>query len=203
MNSNLVVVAVICVLVLVQLAPMVECRVEPASGHTYGDTCGALDLAGVGIRKKGPIKVYSVALFADKAACQKECKDPSSDKFDWFCASPSSKEIVLKMCRDVGTDKMASAIGDAIGSRMGGKDAAALNQLKSAMQSGFDKTGGAKAGTKLTFKSAKSKLSLFINGQQQTECSSATLVKAFYGTYTDKNAVSPTLKADFKRWLSS
>lgn len=178
-------------------------RKEPSSGHTYGDTCGSLDLAGVGIRKKGPIKVYSVALFADRAACAKECVDPSSDNMNWFCDSDSNKEIVLKMCRDVGTEKMASAIGDAIGSRMGGKDKAALNQLKGAMTAGFEKTGGAKAGTKLTFKSQKSKLSLHINGKQQTECSSSALVSAFYGTYTDKNCVSPSLKADFKKWLAS
>ena len=65
---------------------------------------------------------------------------------NWFCDSGASKEIVLKMVRDVGTEKMTSAIGDAIGSRMGGKDKAALNQLTTAMHAGFEKTGGAKAG---------------------------------------------------------
>ena len=192
--------ALICLLVF---AVLTSARKEPASGLSFGDTCGSLDLAGVGIRKKGPIKVYAVALFADKAACKNECSDPSSDNLNWFCDSGASKEIELKRVRDVGTEKMTSAIGDAIGSRMGGKDKAALNQLTTAMQAGFEKTGGAKAGTKLTFKSQKSKISLHINGNQQTECSSSALVSAFYGTYTDKNCVSPSLKADFKKWLSS
>ena len=188
------------IIIMIFLAPLVECRVESASKHSYVDKCGNLDLAGLGIRKKGPIKVYSVAMYADRAACMKECVD--HDKFDWFCTSPSPKEVVIKMCRDVGTEKMTKALGDSIGSRMGGKDPAALNQLKIAIQKGFEKIGGAKAGAKLTFKSQNSKLSLSINGKQQTECSSAALVKAFYGTYTDDNAVSPTLKADFKKWLS-
>ena len=72
--------ALICFLVV---AVLTSARKEPASGLSFGDTCGSLDLAGVGIRKKGPIKVYAVALFADKAACKNECSDAHRPLHGW------------------------------------------------------------------------------------------------------------------------
>jgi hypothetical protein len=201
MNVALCIALVLCVLVVIASA-----RVESASKHAYADSLSGLYLAGVGIRKKGPVKVYSVGLYVDKKECVKNCGDPFNKNFGSKLADSSyAKELILKMARDVTADKMANAIAEVVGGRMGGKDSKQLEDLRSAMENGFAKSGGAKTGCCLSFKSLRSKLIFSINGKKQVEVGSAVLVRAFLNTYVDQNCVSPGLKSDIcetvKGWL--
>ena len=109
-----------------------QARVEPASKSVFSDRRDGLELAGLGIRKKGPVNVYSVALYAAKAPCMRECKNCDRNKIATKLAQGNyAKEIVLKMSRSVGAEKMAVAISDAIAPRMKGKDTVVLNRQRS------------------------------------------------------------------------
>ena len=171
-------------------------RVEPVSKSVFYDKKDGLDLAGLGIRKKGPVNVYSVALYAAKAPCMKDCNSCDKSKIATKVSQGNyAKEIVLKMSRTVGAEKMAIAISDAVAPRMKGKDAIVLNQLKQAMTTGL--SGGCKKGTLLSFKTpSKHRMIFSIDGKTQADLNSDALVSAFLNTYVDNKCVSPTLKAD-------
>jgi hypothetical protein len=191
----------VAVLVL-NLFSVTMARVEPASKTVFSDKKDGLDLAGLGIRKKGPINVYSVALYCAKGPCVKDCGSCDASKLAAKVADGNyAKEVVLKMSRNVGAEKMAGAISDAVAPRMKGTDMGVLNQLKEAMSTGM--SGGCKTGTLLSFKApSKSKMIFSINGKAQADLNSAALVRAFLNTYVDNKCVSPTLKSDLCTTIS-
>ena len=195
----------IVVIILGTLYSLAQGRVEPAGKAVFADKKDGLDLAGLGIRKKGPINVYSVALYAAKAPCVKDCNNCEEYKMPAKVAEGNyAKEIVLKMSRSVGAEKMAGAISDAVAPRMKGKDMVVLNELKEAMSAGL--SGGCKTGTLLSFKApSKTKMIFSVNGKAQADLNSAALVTAFLNTYVDSKCVSPTLKSDLcttiRGWL--
>ena len=55
---------ILCALAL-YAAPALA-RIEPATKISFADTRNGQKLVGVGVRKKGPIKVYGVGMYVDK-----------------------------------------------------------------------------------------------------------------------------------------
>ena len=100
--------------------------------------------------------------------------------------------FVLKMNWKVGSQKMANAIAESVGSRCSSQED--VQQLKSVLSAG---DYSAKKGTVFQFDCQKQDgIRISVNGKQVTKelVGSSELSEAFCKTYMDDNTVSPTLK---------
>ena len=113
----------------------------------------------LGVRYKGPIKVYAVGEYADGT-------------------------YMLKMSYGVGAQKMTSALADALKPRC--DDAQSIEAFEACLLKGLP--NGAPKGTTMTFKTGGA-LSVAVNGKAVGSIGSKKLATAFANIYCDKNAV--------------
>lgn len=92
---------------------------DKATGIPFASALKELSLFGVGVRKKGPIKVYSVGMYcSDTARESLSTISKTADKGKQALsallngAKESDTSFVLKMNFKVGAEKMASAIAE-------------------------------------------------------------------------------------------
>ena len=120
----------------------------------------AKGLSRLGVRYKGPIKVYAVGEYA-------------------------SGDYVLKMSYGVGAQKMSAALADALKPRC--SDAKAITDFETCLVKGLP--NGAPKGTQMVFSTGGSALKVAVNGKAVGAIGSKKLATAFANIYTDKNAV--------------
>ena len=130
--------------------------VEPKTGVRFPDK----KLSRLGVRYKGPIKVYAVGEYADGS-------------------------YMLKMTYGVGAQKMTSALVDALKPRC--SDARAIDAFEACLLKGLPK--GAPKGTKLVFSTGGNALKVAVNDKSVGTVGSKKLASAFANIYCDRNAV--------------
>mmetsp|Transcript_20969 Transcript_20969/g.70909 ORF Transcript_20969/g.70909 Transcript_20969/m.70909 type:complete len:193 (-) Transcript_20969:324-902(-) len=138
----------------------VHASVEPRTGISFPDKHKGGSLSRLGVRTKGPIKVYAVGEY-------------------------DSGTFLLRMSYGVGAQKMASALADALKPRC--KDAKQIEEFEACLLSGLP--NGAPKGTELEFATGGSKLSVSVNQKPLGAVGSKALCSAFAAIYTDRNAV--------------
>uniref|UniRef100_A0A7S3K7G9 Chalcone isomerase domain-containing protein n=1 Tax=Aureoumbra lagunensis TaxID=44058 RepID=A0A7S3K7G9_9STRA len=122
-------------------------------------------LSSLGLRKKGPIKVYAVGMYEDAF---------------------KHKGFMLKMAMGVSAQKMTNALVDAVKPRLK-NDSSALEKFSDLMLKGLP--DGCSKNMCLLFGTSGGKLSLFVNEKLVGSVSSKALTKAFADIYCDNNAV--------------
>jgi len=140
--------------------------IEGATGFDFASSNRLGKLQSLGVRKKGPIKVYGVGMYQNFA------KD---------------KGFVLKMAMGVGAQKMTNALVDAVKPRLPKGNDKALESFSSLLLQGLPE--GCKKHTCLLFGTGAGKLSLFVNDKFIGSVASKPLAQAFVGVYCDDNAV--------------
>ena len=133
---------------------------EPKTGQRFPDKKGGALLNRLGVRYKGPIKVYAVGEYGDGT-------------------------YVLKMSYGVGAQKMTSALADALKPRC--KDAKSIEAFEACLLKGLP--NGAPKGTKLAFSTGGGALKVAVNDKAVGSIGSKGLATAFANIYCDKNAV--------------
>ena len=166
-----------------------------------------LSLVGVGVRVKqiGPIaaKVYSLGIYGQKNAIASKCKAMKCKSSKELLAHKSfsdlfaSGDIVLKMVRSVKVETFTEALSGAIKPRMGGKDMDAVVKFSKIFTDALPNEITKNTEVKLTCSGGG--VDVTINGKNSGSVSSAILSKAMIQTYTDKNAVSPSLREDVSK----
>ena len=134
--------------------------IEPKTGLSFPEKKSGGSLLSLGVRYKGPIKVYAVGEYDTGA-------------------------FLLKMSYGVGAAKMSSALADALKPRC--SDAKLIKDFEECLLKGLP--NGAPKGTTLMFSPSGGKLGVAINDKQVGSVGNAALCKAFRSIYTDKNAV--------------
>jgi len=165
---------------------------------------GELEITGVGVRKKGPIKVYSVGMYT--TAALKESLSQMSKVTEKIKALATLRQgagsterpvsFLLEMSFKAGAEKMASAIADSVAPRHKGP-VVDVENLKSLILEGVTsntKDGIASKGTKFQFDCSGSGVGVSINGKGSGNVDSSSLSSAFCDVYLDDKAVSPALK---------
>jgi len=172
---------------------------DSATGIDFAPKLNGLDLFGVGVRKKGPIKVYSVGMYASAAA--RDALSTFSKQADKVKALASLRSSVrsnppasflLKMNFKVGAEKMASAIADSVAPRHDNADE--VDALKTLIFDGVSKKGGATKGTTFQFDCEDSGIDVSVDGEKQGSVNSPGLGQAFCDVYMDDNCVSSALR---------
>jgi len=130
--------------------------VEPKTGQRFSEK----GLSRLGVRYKGPIKVYAVGEYDDG-------------------------QYVLKMSYGVGAQKMTSALADALKPRC--SDATLIEEFEECLLKGLP--NGAPKGTQLAFSTGGGKLGVAVNGKKIGAIGSKKLSTAFANIYCDKSAV--------------
>ncbi len=176
-----------------------EGRLEPATKIDFKDKRGGQDLVGVGVRKKGPIKVYGVGMYVDPLGSRlalKKYRGKAELPAPAFLAG-FGKTLVLKMSFGVTKEKIASALVESIKPRMSG-GGNAIEQFEAILLDGcerYAKGGRACVGTEFAFAIKGSSLGVAVNGKSAGSVSSQPLVQALLKCYFDGKPVSPGLKA--------
>lgn len=170
---------------------------DRATGISFASKVKGLDLFGVGVRKKGPIKVYSVACYGSESAKEKLSTISKDDGKGKGASVALSKEVppasfVLKMNFKVGAEKMASAIAESVSPRH--SSPAEVSELKDLIFAGVKEKGAAVKGTVLQFDCSDG-VEVTVDGKEQGKVNSPALAKAFCEVYLDDKCVSPPLKA--------
>lgn len=173
---------------------------DKATGITFAPKKNDLEIFGVGVRKKGPIKVYSVAMY-----CQNSVKEHlnlisrSADKgkaafkaLRHGAHEASSTTFLLQMNFKVGAEKMASAIADSVTPRYA--NTAEVESLKSLIFKGVAGKGAATKGTTFEFDCSKEGVHVSVDGKSQGKVASDGLGAAFCDVYLDDKCVSPPLR---------
>ena len=177
---------------------------DKATGISFVPKVNGLDIAGVGVRKKGPIKVYSVGMYTTAAV--KESLSSFSKTVDKVKALANLRKgagsddkpvsFLLEMNFKAGAEKMASAIADSVAPRHKGSDADvdALKQLIFDGVNSNTSSGAAVKGTKFQFDCSNAGVGVSVNGKGQGCVESSPLSSAFCDVYLDDKAVSPALR---------
>ena len=124
---------------------------ERATGIKFAEKLGGLDLFGLGVRKKGPIKVYAVGMYGTSDAKQSLSDVSAADKKKALplLRSGSKTSFLLKMNFKVGAEKMASAIAESVAPRH--SDTSEVDALKTLIFDGVSSKGAATKGTTFQF----------------------------------------------------
>ncbi len=134
---------------------------EPKTKISFKDRRGTGTLKRLGVRMKGPIKVYAVGEY-------------------------SHGDYVLKMSYGVGAAKMSGALVDALKPRCG--DAKSIAEFEACLLKGLP--NGAPKGTELVFATGGfGGLGVSVNGKKVGSVGGSSLCKAFANIYKDKKAV--------------
>lgn len=173
---------------------------DTATGIPFAGMVKELSLFGVGVRKKGPIKVYSVGMYCTEAVRESlstisKTADKGKKAFATLLSGAEENEtsFVLKMNFKVGAEKMASAIAESVAPRH--SVASEVDELKSLIFSGVSEKGAAVKGTVLQFDcSPESGVDVSVDGKEQGNIASPGLAKAFCGVYLDDKCVSAALR---------
>jgi len=187
-------------------ASAVLARVEPATKISFSDSLAGQPLVGVGVRKKGPIKVYGVGLYVDKLGTKLSLS--KYGKYSKASELPASfyesllggfgKTLVLKMAFGVTKEKIASALAESIKPRMKGGSSDDIEAFERLLMDGcaaHAKGGRACAGTELKFGVRGSSLGVSVNGKTAGSISSKPLCNALLNCYFDGKSVSPGLRS--------
>jgi hypothetical protein len=170
---------------------------DKATGISFADKLNGMSLFGVGVRKKGPIKVYSVGMYgSEKIEESLSSISKSEEKKKALTAlrtvaSENPTSFVLKMNFKVGSEKMASAIADSVSPRH--NSASDVGKLKDLIFAGVAEKGACVKGTVLEFV-CNDGVEVTIDGKEQGKVSSPGLAKAFCEVYLDDKCVSPPLR---------
>jgi hypothetical protein len=159
----------------------------------------SLEIFGVGVRKKGPIKVYSVGMYGSAALKEKlqEIRLSANEKgarqtLRDGAKTASCTTFVLEMSFKVGADKMAKAIADSVGGRYTNKDE--VTALQTLIAKSVAKKGAATVGTKIQFNCGEDGVEVAVDGQVQGRVGGRALAAAMCDVYLDDNCVSPALR---------
>mmetsp|Transcript_9134 Transcript_9134/g.11698 ORF Transcript_9134/g.11698 Transcript_9134/m.11698 type:complete len:168 (-) Transcript_9134:345-848(-) len=154
-------------IVLLLSAPFVAAGpVERRTGIEFPTGYKASTLTKLGVRTKGPIKVYAVGMYEGKA----------------------DKTFMLKMSMGVGAQKMVNALSDALKPRLQTESASEeIGTFEECLVRGLP--NGASKGTCLVFATAGGKLDIEVDGNNVGSIASPELCSAFCGIYTDSNSV--------------
>lgn len=172
---------------------------DKATGISFAPQKNGLEIFGVGVRKKGPIKVYSVAMYGSSAlkntlsniSRSKNAKEALSTLREG--ARSENTTFLLEMSFKVGAEKMATAIADSVAPRHTGEKSDVEN-LKSIIFSGVAEKGATK-GTTFQFDCALSGVAVTINGEARGSVASPNLAAAFCDVYCDDQSVSPAFRS--------
>lgn len=181
---------------LLMLPPTLS-MTDKATGIRFPDKLKGLSAFGVGVRKKGPIKVYSVGMYGSddlktKLAEFSKSMEQAKALNALQAGAKSGSSFVLEMSFKVGAEKMAKAIADSVGARHKGQE---VNQLKDLIANGVMATkGAATKGTVLQFDCSPSGVAVTLDGKEQGSVSSSALSSAFCDVYLDDKCVSPALR---------
>lgn len=134
---------------------------EPRTGLDFQQTLQRQSLVKLGVRTKGPIKVYAVGLYGKGL-------------------------FLLKMHLTVSASKMTLALKDALQPRCRECDDT-IAEFETLLLKGLP--AGASKGTRFLFDTTRGRLTLSINEKQIGTIRSKSLAQAFAGIYTDRNAV--------------
>ena len=145
---------------LLALSLGAEAASEPRTGIAFPDKYKGGVLKRLGVRTKGPIKVYGVGEY-------------------------DSGTYMLKMSYGVSASKMSSALADALKPRC--SDAKLIEEFEACLLKGLP--NGAPKGTCLVFDTSGGKLGLTVNDKSVATIGSKVLSSAFANIYSDKNAV--------------
>mmetsp|Transcript_4941 Transcript_4941/g.6396 ORF Transcript_4941/g.6396 Transcript_4941/m.6396 type:complete len:240 (+) Transcript_4941:32-751(+) len=89
-----------------------QMTIEPATKLQFAETLEGLKLLGVGVRYKwGLVKVYAVGYYADAASS-------SPSLWQDLLESPKRKAIVIKMARNIDSQKLVDALEEAFKPRL-------------------------------------------------------------------------------------
>lgn len=150
--------------VLLLLATMASAEtVETRTGIAFDDKVQRQKLTKLGLRSKGPIKVYAVGQYGKNI-------------------------FVLKMAYNVNAEKLSGALMEAIKPRcatLGCSDQ--VDDFKKFVMGSLP--SGAKSGTTLVFNTGGGKVTLSVNGKSAVKIVGKAVASAFAGIYTDANAV--------------
>jgi len=169
--------------------------VDPATKINFDATLNGLPLFGVGCRKKGPIKVYSIGMYSDSSA--KECMSSlpkSTSSLSTLRNALRSSQVttfVLKMNFKVGAEKMAEAIAESVAPRSSNKSA--VDTLKRFISVGVSTKGSATPGTVLQFDCLNDgAVKVSVDGKEIG--SAPGLFHAFTDVFLDDKCVSPSFR---------
>jgi hypothetical protein len=196
LSRNTIAHAIAALLVLVVA---VDARTDKATGISFPDARGGLSLFGVGVRRKGPIKIYSVAMYSTSALQEKLAECKKTDKKTLTVLQKGVKEegqasFSLNMNFKVGAEKMASAIADSVAPRHSGSSQD-TEKLKALILKGVPQAGATK-GTTMDFDCSHDSVSVTVNGKTQGSVASSSLASAFCDVYLDDKCVSPAMRQD-------
>ncbi|CAN0111628.1 unnamed protein product [Hapterophycus canaliculatus] len=131
---------------------------------------------GVRVKKIGPagVKVYAVGLYVDEKAASKdldahrgedgEALGKNEGFFARVAKSNFEKTMVLKMAREVGTEKMVSALAESVKPRMSGSKKS-LETFQDLLLTAVGKEGAAKKGMQFGFVCKPGALCVSVNGK--------------------------------------
>lgn len=144
-------------------------HIEPKTGIQFPEKMKGMKLNKLGVRTKGPLKVYAVGMYGQSV-------------------------FVLKMKMSASGEKISGALADALKPRCGEEASCKekIDQFKNLILKGLPSkrsSGGAVKGTTLLFDTRGGKITVSINDKTIGNIPSKPLAKAFAGIYTDKNAV--------------
>jgi hypothetical protein len=147
--------------------------VDAATRITFEDELDGLSLLGVGVRKKGPIMVYSVGVYSTgevKGSIASHSKSDKSGALSALRASmrssdfPTAATFVLKMNFRVSAEKMAAAIAEGVAPRAA--DGVAVETLKRLILDGVAAKGAAVPGTVLRFDCSSEGVRVSVDGAE-------------------------------------
>lgn len=174
--------------------------IDSATKIKFDDDLGGLPLFGVGVRKKGPIKVYSVGMYSSPTVKSSLASVPKSTALSTLRTSLQSSDVpkttfLLKMNFKVGAEKMASAIAEGVLPRV----AAAANKgevetLKKLILDGCATKGAATPGTVLQFDclAEEDSVKVIVDGKEIGVAEG--LCGAFCDVFLDEKGVSPAFR---------
>eukprot|EP00534_Pseudo-nitzschia_fraudulenta_P001955 CAMPEP_0201116288 /NCGR_PEP_ID=MMETSP0850-20130426/619_1 /ASSEMBLY_ACC=CAM_ASM_000622 /TAXON_ID=183588 /ORGANISM="Pseudo-nitzschia fraudulenta, Strain WWA7" /LENGTH=183 /DNA_ID=CAMNT_0047380337 /DNA_START=128 /DNA_END=679 /DNA_ORIENTATION=+ len=171
---------------------------DAATGIPFDSKSNGLNIFGVGVRRKGPIKVYSVGMYGSEnvqeelsTMSKSEAKGKKAVAALRKGASDNPTAFVIKMNFKVGAEKMASAIADSITPRH--SSASEVGELKDLIFAGVSDKGAAVKGTVIEFDCSDG-VSVTVDGKSSGKVSSPGLAKAMCDVYLDDKSVSPKLR---------
>jgi len=191
-----------CILLILASTGCHGAMVDKATGINFSPDLNGLSLFGVGVRKKGPIKIYSVGMYASATARESLSNlSKTIDRVKALATLRSSAKadppttFLLKMNFKVGAQKMASAIADSVAPRHAGS-AEDVEQLKTLIFDGVSANGDGAAvkGTTFQFDCGSDGLNVSVDGKSQGSVESPGLSKSFCDVYLDDKCVSSQLR---------
>jgi Chalcone isomerase-like len=191
----------VCTLSLVFFTTsLVSAMVDKATGISFPSKKNGLEIFGVGVRKKGPIKIYSVACYGSSDLKESLSSISRSKHEEEALATfregvkSGKASFALEMAFKVGAAKMASAIAESVAPRHTGEEKD-VEDLREIIFQGVSEKGAAVKGTTFQFDcDASSGVHVKVNGKALGSVSSPDLAAAFCDVYCDNNCVAPALR---------